>query len=70
MSDNIKAAEINDLRSALEFLKQHPGQLLTTDEPVDPDLELAAVYKYINKGSTLPSPASTGPAMMFEKIKG
>jgi gallate decarboxylase subunit C len=70
MSIKMKAEEINDLRSALKMLKKLPGQLISTETSVNPDLELAAVYKHISRGATLASPASAGPAMMFEKIEG
>jgi 3-polyprenyl-4-hydroxybenzoate decarboxylase len=57
-----------DLRSALKMLKKLSGQLISTETSVNPDLELAAVYKHISRGATLVSPASAGPAMMFGKI--
>lgn len=31
------ASQIHDLRSALDFLREMPGQLLETDTQVDPD---------------------------------
>lgn len=34
---------IIDLRSALDRLRAHPGQLIETDHPVDPNGELAGV---------------------------
>ena len=37
--------QINDLRSALELLRNLPGQLAETDVPVDPMAELAGVYR-------------------------
>lgn len=68
--DNKKSLDVIDLRSALKLLAEIPGQLLTTNEPIDPALELAGVYKQIGGGATLPPPARTGPAMLFENIKG
>lgn len=65
-----KSTDIIDLRSAIQLLSKTPGQLLTTDKPIDPDLELAGVYKRIGGGATLPPPTASGPAMMFEKVKG
>lgn len=62
--------EINDLRSALARLESAPGQLLTTNEPVDAHAELAGVYKLIGAGGTLPRPTKVGPAMMFNRVKG
>ena len=35
---------VTDLRSALECLQRHPGQLIETNHPVDPNGELAGVY--------------------------
>ena len=40
------AADIADLRSALEFLASIPGQLVSTREPVDAIGELAGIYLY------------------------
>jgi gallate decarboxylase subunit C len=62
--------DICDLRSAIKVLIESPGQIITTREQVDPDTELAAVYKQIGAGTTLPPPTKTGPAMLFENIKG
>lgn len=61
---------INDLRSALEHLKRFPGQYLETDHPVDPDAELAGVYRYIGAGGTVMRPTRIGPAMMFNNVTG
>lgn len=36
------ASQIHDLRSALDFLREMPGQLLETDTQVDPDAEVSA----------------------------
>lgn len=62
--------KVNDLRSALELLKTIPGQLIDTDEPVEPHAELAGVYRYIGAGGTLKRPTKIGPAMIFNKVKG
>lgn len=61
---------INDLRSAIELLKRHEGQYLETSHPVDPDAELAGVYRHIGAGGTVKRPTRIGPAMMFNAIKG
>lgn len=42
MAEKIK---VTDLRSALELLKTVPGQLIETDEPVDPHAEISGVYR-------------------------
>lgn len=66
MKDKMK---INDLRSALEFLKSK-GELIETNKEVDPNAELAGVYRYIGAGGTVMRPTKLGPAMIFNKIKG
>jgi UbiD family decarboxylase len=65
-----RAAEITDLRSALEFLSAIPGQLVTTDVPVDPYMELAGVYRRVGAGTPVAPPTRIGPAMLFRKVKG
>jgi 4-hydroxy-3-polyprenylbenzoate decarboxylase len=62
--------QIVDLRSALEILKKHPGEILYTAEPVDPHAELAGVYRYIGAGGTVARPTRLGPAMIFNNVKG
>ena len=62
--------QINDLRSALELLRNLPGQLAETDVPVDPMAELAGVYRYVGAGGTVMRPTKEGPAMIFNNIKG
>jgi gallate decarboxylase subunit C len=64
------AVAINDLRSALALLASVPGQLVSTDTPVDPVAELAAVYKRIGAGTPVTPPTRIGPAMIFERVKG
>ncbi|GGZ37936.1 UbiD family decarboxylase [Streptomyces poonensis] len=68
MSD--QPAPVNDLRSALALLERHPGQLHTTDHPIDPYGELAGVYKRVGAGGTVERPTRVGPAMLFENVKG
>jgi UbiD family decarboxylase len=60
---------IDDLRSAIEFLKRFPGEYLETDREVDPNAELAGVYRYIGAGGTVMRPTRIGPAMMFNTVK-
>ena len=64
------STSVFDLRSALELLSRQPGELLTTSEPVDPNNELAAVYAQIGAGTPVRPPTRSGPAMLFEKVKG
>src|SRR4051794_4055521 len=61
---------INDLRSAIEHLKQFPDEYLETDHEVDPDAELAGVYRRIGAGGTGMRPTRIGPAMAFNTVKG
>ena len=65
MSNNV-----DDLRSALEFLHGIPGQLVETDVEVDPEAELCGVYRHVGAGGTVPRPTQEGPAMVFNNIKG
>jgi len=62
--------EINDLRSALELLKTIPHQFHQTDVAINPDADLAGVYKQIGAGGTVERPTRTGPAMLFNNIEG
>lgn len=62
---------VTDLRSALELLREMPGQLIETDVEVDPAAELAGVYRYVGAGGTVRRPTNVnGPAMLFRSIKG
>jgi 4-hydroxy-3-polyprenylbenzoate decarboxylase len=62
--------EVKDLRSALELLKSMPGQLIETDEPVEPLAELSGVYRHVGAGGTVMRPTKIGPAMIFNNVKG
>lgn len=64
------AREIRDLRSALEFLAGMPGQLASTKEMVDPVAELAGVYRMVGGGTPVAPNSKTGPAVVFENVKG
>lgn len=66
----MQASEIKDLRTALEYLSTRPGELIETNEPVDPKAELSGVYRYVGAGGTVARPTKTGPAMIFNNIKG
>lgn len=59
-----------DLRKVLAELQQHDGQYHETDVEVDPDAQLAGVYRYIGAGGTVIRPTQKGPAMMFNNVKG
>lgn len=64
------SVKVLDLRSAIQLLERTPGQIITTDEPVDPNAELSGVYKPIGAGCPVVPPTRSGPAMLFRKIKG
>lgn len=61
---------INDLRSALELLRTIPGQIIETNEPVDPHAELSGVYRHVGAAGTVMRPTKIGPAMIFNNVKG
>lgn len=61
---------IHDLRSALDFLKEIPGQLVETDVEADPEAELCGVYRHVGAGGTVQRPTKEGPTMIFNSIKG
>ena len=50
------AEKVRDLRSALERLRNMPGQLAETDVEVDPMAELAGVYRYVGAGGAVDGP--------------
>lgn len=62
--------QIHDLRSALELLREMPGQLVETNVPVDPSAELSGVYRHVGAGGTVARPTREGPAMLFRSVKG
>jgi gallate decarboxylase subunit C len=64
-----KQSPIYDLRSALDRLRNYPGQVIETDHIVDPNGELAGVYKRIGAGATVARPTQIGPAMIFNNVK-
>jgi len=67
---SISDVQVHDLRSALELLKNTPGQYIETDEVVDPNAELAGVYRHVGAGGTVQRPTQIGPAMVFNNVKG
>ncbi len=64
------AHDVSDLRSALALLETLPGELRRTAEPVDPYLELAGVYRQVGAGVPVQPPAPSGPAMLFDSVRG
>lgn len=65
-----KKMKVTDLRSALELLKTVPGQLIETNEAVDPHAEISGVYRYVGAAGTVMRPTQIGPAMIFNNVKG
>jgi len=61
---------IEDLRSALDFLKAQGNEIIETNTEVDPIAELSGVYRYVGAGGTVMRPTKIGPAMLFNNIKG
>ncbi len=51
--------DVRSLRAALAWLETQ-GDLLITDEPVDPDLEITGLQKHLDGG----------PVLMFNHVKG
>lgn len=64
------AAGVNDLRSALDLIADDPQHYRQTDHEIDPDAQLAGVYRHIGAGGTVMRPTRVGPAMRFTNIKG
>jgi gallate decarboxylase subunit C len=67
---SISSEDIVDLHTALDFLAAVPGQLLVIKKPVDPYCEYAGVYKKIGAGTPVAPPTRSGPAVLFENVKG
>ena len=63
-------SEKYDLRKVLDEIKDVPGQYHETDKEIDPDADLAGVYRYIGAGGTVQRPTQEGPTMMFNNVKG
>ena len=68
--ESVSAAEVTDLRSAMDLLRSMPGELVTTDRPVDPYLEIAGIYKLVGAGTPARPPTRVGPALFFTNVKG
>ena len=54
---------MKDLRSYLDQIAKLPGNLLTTDVPVDPKLELTRIIYKLEK-------QNKRPAVLFKKVRG
>lgn len=70
MTPSSGKSPVIDLRSAIDLLKRHEGEYIETNEPVDPQAELSGVYRHVGAGGTVMRPTRTGPAMVFNKVKG
>lgn len=62
--------KVIDLRSAIECLKNTPGQWVETDVLADPHAEISGIYRHVGAGGTVMRPTRKGPAMIFNKVKG
>lgn len=62
--------KVNDLRSAIELLRNMPGQLVETDVEIEPMAELSGVYRHVGAGGTVMRPTKEGPVVIFNKVKG
>lgn len=63
-------SKINDLRSALEVLKEIPGQYLECNKEADPKCEITSIFHEIGCRGTTIRPTKIGPMLMFNKVKG
>ncbi|MDU6411436.1 MAG: UbiD family decarboxylase, partial [Yersiniaceae bacterium] len=70
MKSTLEPGTVYDLRSALDLLARYPDELISTDVEADPNAEISGVYRYVGAGGTVQRPTKTGPAMMFNKVKG
>ena len=61
---------VYDLRSALDTLRNNPGELIETDRLVSPNLEIAGIYKKLSAGGSVMRPTKTGPALVFNNVDG
>jgi len=59
-----------DLRSVLDELRTDTANYHETDVEVNPEAELAGVYRYVGAGGTVERPTREGPALMFNSVKG
>ncbi|WNM23579.1 UbiD family decarboxylase [Demequina capsici] len=65
-----QARAIRDLRDAIALLANDSRDYLESDLEIDPDAQLAGVYRHIGAGGTVARPTRRGPAMRFTSIKG
>ena len=52
--------KINDLRSALDYLRTIPGQLVETNVEADPRAEISGIYRYVGAKGTVKRPTRLG----------
>ena len=60
---------IDDLRSAIEYLKIFSNEYISTNYSVKVHAQLAGIYKRIGAGGTVIRPTQIGPAMMFNNVE-
>lgn len=61
---------VRDLRSALELLRNMPGQLLETYKEAEPRAQISGIYRHVGAGGTVMRPTKEGPAMLFHNVAG
>ena len=60
--------KINDLRSALDYLRTIPGQLVETNVEADPRAEISGIYRYVGAKGTVKRPTRLGSSIMLKAI--
>ena len=60
--------KINDLRSALEFLKSRTGEFEIISRPAQAFCEIGAIYAEAGGGVPVRAPTRSGPALLFNRV--
>ena len=60
--------KINDLRSALDYLRTIPGQLVETNVEADPRAEISGIYRYVGAKGTVKRPALKSLSAYFQAV--
>lgn len=63
-------SQVFDLRSAIEVVKNMPGQYVETDVEVDPFCEIGGIYRKVGANGTIMRPTKNGPTAVFNNVKG
>ncbi|WP_411545787.1 UbiD family decarboxylase [Klebsiella pneumoniae] len=62
-------APIQNLLNALALLQQHDNQYVAANYPINPNAELAGVYRHIGAGGTVKRPTRIEVALFFNNLK-